>query len=520
MQTDLSDRPSGPRVTKSLKNVKRWSPLVILLAGATLTHTYSLLRFPPPNVDEAWFASRAWAFIRTGVPFGSLDAGVIDQLEGYEAFWPWIPTFIQSLGLRFSSSPSLLALRAESLFFGLVLLASVYTIGRRLGGQALGLLSGVLVSLSWPFLYSAHIARHDVMAASLGFAATALYFNNRGSRLWLSFLGGLCSSVAFEIHPHSAIYIPALVALRFLHVRRAMFRSPGFWSFIAGVTTGFILYIALHVLPNPRAFYALQQLVFADTHTPPIFTLNWHIIMSAFGELGRLLLHTYTLVPLAIWAVVVLGRRRSEADQSILVLNGTLLAGASVLIRNKIGFYAILFTPALDLMIAASLLWLLRRTRSSRFWHLAVRAMVCFPVVVIGAQHISLLQTDYMEAYQTVQSRIVQAVQPADAVLGSQTYWFGLYDHVYYSWEQLVYYQRYVQGSTLEDALQALRPDILIIDGHMSGFISDRPGKSPYSKFLRLSRTEMECFLDDHAQIIMAIDNDIWGNIRVFRIAW
>ena len=101
------------------------------------------MHFPFPNVDEAWFASRAWSLITTGKAFGTLDAGVFDRFPGYETYFPWLPVQIQSLGLRLFPQPELVAVRLVSLFFGLGLVILIYAIGVRFGGRRLGLLSAL-----------------------------------------------------------------------------------------------------------------------------------------------------------------------------------------------------------------------------------------------------------------------------------------------------------------------------------------------------------------------------------------
>jgi hypothetical protein len=119
-----------------------------------------------------------------------------------------------------------------------------------------------------------------------------------------------------------------------------------------------------------------------------------------------------------------------------------------------------------------------------------------------------------------MQNRIKQTVRPEDTIMGPQTYWFGLYDHDYYSWEQLVYYRRYLPDSTLEDALREFRPDILIIDQGMEYYISDTVLKSTHSEARRLPRTEMESFLSRYAELIAVLGEDDDHKVQVYRIEW
>jgi 4-amino-4-deoxy-L-arabinose transferase-like glycosyltransferase len=479
------------------------------------------MSFPPAFVDEGWFASRAWAFIHTGRAFGSLDAGVFDRFEGYWTFFPWLPTLLQSLGLRLFGAPDLFPMRMTSLVFGLLLLGAVYAIANRLRGWKFGLLSVFLVSVSWSFSYSAHLARIDVIAAAFGFAAIALHLNNRSSYWWMSLLSGLCVGLAFEIHPHSAIYGPAIVALYFLDRRCwSMVREPCLWSFVAGVSIGLAFYAALHILPYPQTYLMLNRLAFGPTHTPPL--LEPRHVFSSTVDMGRLLFLLYPLlVPLIIWAIVVLLREHSKSAKTLVVLSGVLVGAGVLLMRNKAPYYAILFTPAIDLVIAALVLEVGQRPWQGRLGDYVRRGLawgICFGTAVLNL--VLLLRYDFGEVYRTVQSRVNQSIQPGESIMASQTYWFGLYDHVYYSWEELVYYRRYAPDSTLEDAFREFRPDVLIVDESWDCFVTDRPGDSPYLQHLTLPRTAMESFLSRYAYLVDEFDGGCFGPVRVYRIAW
>jgi hypothetical protein len=130
------------------------------------------------------------------------------------------------------------------------------------------------------------------------------------------------------------------------------------------------------------------------------------------------------------------------------------------------------------------------------------------------------LQGNGWQQYQTAQSVINQTVQPDDSIMAVQTYWFGLHDHVYYSWEQLVFYQRYAPGSSLADALREFQPDLFIIDQHLDGFISDERTTSLYLQQLGLPRAEMEAFLNRYGTLVGQFDVEHYGPIRVYRIMW
>ena len=111
---------------------KEWVQVVAMFVVISAFHLWSLMRIPPPFVDEAWNAARVWGLIRTGRPFGQLDAGVFDRYEGYWTFFPWLAVWVQSLSVRIAGAPTLFAVRVVSLVFGLVLLAAAGLLTRHL----------------------------------------------------------------------------------------------------------------------------------------------------------------------------------------------------------------------------------------------------------------------------------------------------------------------------------------------------------------------------------------------------
>lgn len=498
------------------------SLLILLAAGAVVIfHFWSLTRFPPPNEDEAWAACRAWALIKTGKAFGSLDAGVFDRFPGYWTFLPWIPTWIQSLSLRFFSVPNVFAVRLISFLAGLALLGAVYIIGKRLAGKTVGGLSVLLTALSSPFIYSAHVARYDILAAALGFWAVALHFSHQYKRVTLSLLSGLFVGLAFEMHPHAMIFGPALLLLFIVECRLQFFRKRCFWGFLGGVGSGLFIYAALHIFRYPQTYFAANRLAFSLTHVPPFLAGDLSVLVSAWRGTHQMLHFCYGFFFYVIlWAVFILARRNSPADRKILAIAAGLVLSFVLLVRNKMFYYAILLTPALDILAAVFLSGLTRNVPGKQRWRLIQQAVGW---ILYGAS-LSVFsissQPDYLAIHDAVQARLLEVIPAGSSIMGSQTYWFRLYQHRYYSWESLVYYQRYDKESTLEQAMEAVHPDIFIFDAHLSGFVSDRPGESMYGKFLRLSRTELTQFLEKHATLISSFDAPLYGPVYIWKINW
>jgi 4-amino-4-deoxy-L-arabinose transferase-like glycosyltransferase len=496
-----------------------WSGAVMLFVAVTGVGLWSLLRTPPPFVDEAWYASRAWSFIQTGRAFGTLDAGVFDKYEGYWTYFPLLGTWLQALAIRMLGL-SLLSVRLVSLTFGLALLAAIYAIGKQLFGPRVGLLAVFLMAFSPPFLYSSHLARQDIMVAALGFSALALSVTNRTSSV-KGLLAGLAVGLAFEIHPNGALYGPPIVGLYLLDGGWSALRAKRFWAFVAGLAGGLAFYAAIHILPYPGTYAALTGLAFSSTHTPPLLVPNRGVWLESVLQTCQLFGSTDIRLPLVVAAVVVLLRRRSAADRKLLTLSTALILAFTALVRNKLGYYALLVSPSLDLLVAALVWELLQGCNSSSRWARRSTAVALGLVTASVAMSVTPMLKDPTSEYGATLDRVRQAIAPESSVLGTQTYWFAMPDKTYFSWQQLVYYQRSAPGSSLEDAFRALHPDVLIIDPHIEWFVAGDKSQLPnYRQFLTLPKAELERFLDRQAELVTTVETPTFGRIRIYRIDW
>ncbi|MEE9216285.1 MAG: glycosyltransferase family 39 protein [Anaerolineales bacterium] len=480
------------------------------------------MRYPAPFVDEAWVGARAWNFLVRGQAFGALDYGVIDQFEGYWTFFPWLPTVFFSWGMHWFAQPSLLGMRLVALASGLLLLSAVYLIAKSVGGVRLGKLSILIVAFSLPFVYSSHLGRIDIFTATLGFWGIAIYMVNKSKRIWMSLLSGLLIGIAFETHAHGAIYIPVILALYFFDFRWTMFTKRHFWSMLMGLSMGLLFYLGLHVLPYPEGFLAFNRVVYSPTHTPPVLTFDFAIILDGIVDLLRLLVDTHFLTLLFIPLLFLdLAYSDNREHRQILVIVSFLAVAHALLIRNKHFYYAILVSPIIDIALAIFILRVFDKSLKKRGVFIIGRAFVFAIVIFSLSLNLRLFATNRSKNYDQVRGKLSQLILPDDTLMGSQTYWFSFYENTYLSWENLIYYQRKFEGSDIEDAFRAFRPDILILDQHWDKFFSDEITEDIYYQSLRLSRSEFDHFLTDmNAVLLTTIDDEQYGPILLYRLRW
>jgi hypothetical protein len=498
------------------RRVWNLSAFGILTCIAAL-HCWSLLRFPAPFVDEAWIASRGWALLTRGEMIGSLDKGVADKFSSGWAVFPALPTLVHAAALAIAGVPSLLAVRLVSLVGGGVLAVAIWSIARRGRDGPTALLAVVLLTLSRPFVYGSHLARSDVLAAAMAYGGIALYLVEGPRRVWLAAVGGFLASLAIDMHPFAIVVAVALPVLAVAEFGVYFHKDAVARALLAGLCVGAAVWGGIHVYPDAHGYLVLTRVFYGPTHLPSS-TSMW--LSAPLGSLSLLLDAYLTGVPVAVWALASLGRSNRSGDRTLALLAATVFLAFSVVVRNKLHYYAILITPAFTLCIAAAMSRTFRERRTSPTLSLAWLTICVVLLVHSSGLSLASLRAGSSQAYERVQNRIALRVQPTDRIMASQTYWFGLHEHDYYSWEQLIYLQRFRSGSSMTDALITMRPDLFVRDGHMDGFILDSPGTTLYQRALRLPRAQLESWLSVHATIVDDFDGAVYGRIRIYRLHW
>ncbi len=285
---------------------------------------------------------------------------------------------------------------------------------------------------------------------------------------------------------------------------------------------GLLGYAVIHILPNPTTYFTLDRLIYGPTHLPPIVAGSPSLLLGGLQDELGLLLSTYLLgFVVVVWAAIAFAGSRKRNERVLSVLGLALVLSQALLIRNKLPYYAILVTPGLDLLVAAFLLrWVVEAIQAgSRAAKVAAVLSVLAILVSCGVALLPLRWDGYQN-YVQVQDRIDEDVRPADVIMASQVYWFGLHLHKYYSWEQLVYFQRDSPGCGLWDAMAHFRPDLFVVDGHLQEFITDPGQPGLYSGLLALPRAELNKILAEHATLVDQFDGGGYGQVSIYRLNW
>jgi glycosyltransferase involved in cell wall biosynthesis len=487
-------------------------PIALVLVLAL--HFRSLMRYPAPFTDEAWFASRAWAYCETHRTFGPLDRGVFDRFAGYWTYFPWLPNLLQSLMYWNSDSPNLYAIRLLSVLGGIVLAGAVFSIGKRIGGPTTAWLSIFLLLLSRPFFFSAHLARYDILVAAFGFSAIALALKT-DRNIWIHLIAGLAIGAAFETHPNGALFGPVVLALYFLQHGKAAFKDRKMWSFVSGVSIGLGIYAALHIVQYPETWLSLNRIAGGDTHLPPLMQPT--TLLISFRKFISLLFYSSPyLSPVAVIAILYFIYTRTTENKMMLVIILGILLMHNLLIQHKFLYYAILFSPAFDLAIAH---FVFQVDFKSRVINLAVKGAT-FALILCSAIYTLLpLRWDWSSDFKTAGTMISRNLRPEESVMGNQLWWFILSNHEYRSWEELYYFRRYKPDATLEDAFREFRPHVFIIDDHVAAFIKEGQA-SGYAAQLGIRNSELKAILAKYGRLRGEFDGGYYGKIRIYEMRW
>lgn len=154
-----------------------------LAVSSVLTHR--------PQIDEGMFASPAYNLAFNG-HFGTTvlekEKATLTRIDE-RTYWV-MPMFLLNTAAAFKTLGfSLVSMRLVNVFWGIVLLAAIYFIARKISGdRCTALIALILASCDYMVLETASSARMDMMTAALGFAAIAVYLVFRERNLLLAML--------------------------------------------------------------------------------------------------------------------------------------------------------------------------------------------------------------------------------------------------------------------------------------------------------------------------------------------
>jgi 4-amino-4-deoxy-L-arabinose transferase-like glycosyltransferase len=234
----------------------RWS-VWALIPVSYLILAFSAAATNNISTNEAWFASPALNLLHKGF----LGATVIEPagtwLAGIERHTYWVPPahlLLQTCWYGLFGF-SLFTLRALSIFWGLVLLASLCTLLWKLCGRTdVAWLAAALLVIDGRFLTFSSCGRMDAMCAGMGFASWAAYVCLRERSLGTAtFVSHSLAAASCLTHPCGLLYAVGLAILALLHDR-----SRIRWRHLLAAGVPYLMGLALwgiYILQDPVSFH-------------------------------------------------------------------------------------------------------------------------------------------------------------------------------------------------------------------------------------------------------------------------
>jgi len=514
-----------------------------LLIVVLVVHFLTLTVYPPVFIDEGWLANTSYSWLKTGVPFDLIHTGPLDQFgyawltDNFIGQAPYTIAYaIMGVGLGQT--------RLVSFLFSLVLIFATIQVGRRMYHLNVGLLAGLLLALSAPYLFSSRQRQDVILAAMIMISFWLALYALEKDKIWAHFLSGLILGLGFDVHQTSIIFIPALGVLYLLHYGKRVVLARGTWIVAIGGALGMGYYFATHMLPNPEVYNKLMTFYFApgaDAQIP--LTRPSLIPESIIREFARYRFreNPFDLVMIVLGGLLLL-LRRSKADWRLLIYTGVTLVSFILLSSNKTNLYAINLYPFFMLIVAAGFAGAAQSfispvgTISNEEQHGAFRALnlgnrgqtlaTLTTLLLVAFVGFNLLQTalriynnrDY--DYYAITNQIREVIPLDKRVMGMPSWWLGFPEYDYRSGLNLTYYG-FFNGYNVRQAMDAIRPDYIIFDSTQQVVLVDEGQTLPQGmNVYRISRAEFLEVLETQGEMVLEFSNPWHGDFQIYRLDW
>jgi hypothetical protein len=389
----------------------------------------TLTRYPSPGDDDAFFASIAANFMRTGhfgFPLYPDVYGSASSLVhiGHLYLLAFVPVF-------FLLGVGLFQARLVSLMGGLICATLVYRLGRRLWGPAEAVLAALFMLLSWQMFWSSHTTRPDTWIGAAGVGVLLLLRNLQAHPgRAAAFVLGLAVGGLLELHLKTMVYIvPIGIGLLIVFGRRRA-GWPLLVSAAAGVMLSAAAWLAIHFLPDPAlSWLQFRKGLFAELTRPSLDLAGFvnNVLLEGLLRSTRLGWLEATVFTSGLAGLAL---RRREGDIWSLTAAGLLTVSYVFLVPYKAADHFQLFRPLLSLTSAAGLIALSDWLRP--LFHLSLP-----PAQALGLLAALPLLAGYIagDAYLAFQNRAVSIenaiarmrslVPPTASVLGEGLWWYA-----------------------------------------------------------------------------------------------
>jgi len=504
-----------------LVRANKW--LLVTFLAIVLIHVITLPSYPSPFMDESQWANRALGYLQTGENIGDIDKQALNIIGVSSRIFPIVPTILYSFGVDENIAIELVNLRIISLFFGFVLLISVFYIGLRSSNLVVAVMSLISLSSTREFFHAGHYVRPDIMSASMCYLAASIVLAKERKGMLPYIFSGLLIGLSLELHVRASIIIGATVITLFLSLgSNFKFCSKNkLILFGFGVLTGAFVYFILHV-DLTSASDNLGREAFYQKRLPPLFTFNISEVVLSIYELSKslLVLHFANFIVACSSVFLLFSKIKKEEKQLIIFSILVFFLGAG-LMQSKTQFKVIFVTPAISLMSSLVLFHVIKFSWKNRL------VKFIFPRLAIATFSLNIFLNYFAVFRQTkecstefnkVISRLENTITPDARVIGSELYWLGLQDRSFISWTSIPPLRNFYENKSIPEILNSFNADFFILDEALKIYLVDYEPKNSFNKAISMPKKPFENFLSDSALRVSEIETQCYGSIDVFKL--
>ena len=475
--------PSNHDATSSLssRSPLKHEPLLSVLGLLTITVLWftinlpSLITYPAPYSDESQIGGMSAQYLQSG--------GFHTTIYGEKSIEVYKNWRLYTVGLAGVFRIWGIGLAQARIFSWVGVLVGgwlLFSLGYKLYGAQVGLLSATLYLFSLRTLWVSHVVRPDAWVNAASIAIFLLFWLTKESRnRWLAFILGIFLAVAVDIYI-VAIYSSIAIALAMLIEFRQRFDWVILRYFIIGGLIGIIYWLAFQLFPNPVDMIA-----------------GWQGHLSAIGVGGNSLASMISNMPSSIIALIkvgvighsrlgmieaiyilggliILAIRRRETDKFLLI--GWVVLGIGQVVPYKGLWHLVDLLPLFSITVATGAEsiggWLAARFQQTIFFsrHYAfLIAGVLIAGFIFGG--VSINNRNRLLNYEQYVGELRQLVPPNSSILGEGTWWWG-FQHFQFTAEEYLRSNNMRGEIPDSDIIRAViterRVNVILIDEYLS----------------------------------------------------
>jgi hypothetical protein len=193
----------------------------------------------------------------------------------------------------------------------------------------------------------------------------------------------------------------------------------------------------------------------------------------------------------------------------------------ALILKAKTYAYLIALWPLGALALAWLAVWVWNNQGVATLTRAGLLALLAL-IIAEGAMRMAHMwkMAEKTTPYEHFTSKVAACIPSDSLVLGLQHYWLGLRQFPYRSWLVPIYHTLplyHPEPVAMDEALERVRPDVILIDRHMQEYLDLRSGPDDKE---HSSYKAFHTFMDRHrVQVACVVEDEIYGAMRVYHVS-